>query len=58
MQLSTGEQYVLSLMDVGVRRGMSRIVEDGRRPPALLVGHPRNGCKAVLGVARPQGVEG
>jgi hypothetical protein len=41
-----------------VRRGVSKGVEDGRRPLALRVGHPRNGHKAVLGMARPQGVEG
>jgi hypothetical protein len=32
-------------------------VEGGCRPPALQAGHPRNGHNAVLGVARPQGVE-
>jgi hypothetical protein len=41
-----------------VRRGVSKGVEDERRLPALWAGHPRNGCKAVLGVARPQGIEG
>jgi hypothetical protein len=30
-----------------VRRGASKGVEDGRRPPALRAGHPRNGCKEV-----------
>jgi hypothetical protein len=30
--------------------------EDGRRPTALQVGHPKISRKAVLGVARPQGV--
>jgi hypothetical protein len=39
-----------------VRRGVSKGEEDGCRPPALQAGHPPNGCKAVLGVARPQGV--
>jgi hypothetical protein len=34
-----------------VRYGVSKRVEDGRRPP-------QNGLKAVSGVARPQGVEG
>jgi hypothetical protein len=37
-----------------VRCGVSKGVEDGRRPPAVRAGHR----KAVLGVARPQGVEG
>jgi hypothetical protein len=41
-----------------VRRGVSKGVEDGRRPPVLWAGHPQNGRKAVLGVACPQGVEG
>jgi hypothetical protein len=41
-----------------VWRGVSKGVEDGRRPPALRAGHPRNGRKAASGVARPQGVEG
>jgi hypothetical protein len=41
-----------------VRRGVSKGVEDGRRPPALRGVHPRNGHKAVSVVARPQGVEG
>jgi hypothetical protein len=40
-----------------MRRGVSKGVEDSRRPPALLVGHARNSCKAVLEVARLQGVE-
>jgi hypothetical protein len=41
-----------------VRRGVSKRVEDGRRPPALGANQPRNDCKAVFGMARPQGVEG
>jgi hypothetical protein len=41
-----------------VRRGVSKGEEDGRRQPALLAGHHQNGCKAVSGVAHPQGVEG
>jgi hypothetical protein len=41
-----------------VRRGVSKGVEDGRRPLALWAGHPRNSHKAVLGVVHPQGVEG
>jgi hypothetical protein len=40
-----------------VRRGVSKSVGDGRRPPALQAGHPRNGFKDVLGEASPQGVE-
>jgi hypothetical protein len=42
---------------IGVRRGVSKRVEDGRRLPALRVGPPRNGHKAVSGVAQPQGIE-
>jgi hypothetical protein len=38
--------------------GVSKGVEDGCLPPALQEGHPRNGCKPVLGVAHPQGIEG
>jgi hypothetical protein len=41
-----------------VRRRVSKGVEDSRRLPTLLAGHPQNGRKAVLEVARPQGVEG
>jgi hypothetical protein len=41
-----------------VRRGVSKGVEYGHRLLALRVGQPRNGLKAVSGVARPQGVEG
>jgi hypothetical protein len=43
---------------IGVRRGMSKRVEDGHRPLTLWAGHPRNGCKTVSGVAHLQGVEG
>jgi hypothetical protein len=41
-----------------VRHGVSKRVEDGRRPSALQAGNPRNGGKAVLGVARLQGIKG
>jgi hypothetical protein len=41
-----------------VRRGVSKGVEESRRPPTLGAGHPRNGRKAVSGMARLQGVEG
>jgi hypothetical protein len=41
-----------------VRCGVPKGVEDGCRLPVLQAGHPRNGCKAVSGVARLQGVEG
>jgi hypothetical protein len=51
--------YGLKCVDFkGARRRVSTRVEDVNRPPALLVGHPRNGCKVVSGVARLQGVEG
>jgi hypothetical protein len=40
------------------RHGVSKGVEDSRRPPALQAGHSRNSHKAVSGVARPQGIEG
>jgi hypothetical protein len=43
---------------IGLRRRVSKRVEDGHRPPALQAGHPRNGCEAVLGVVHPQRVEG
>jgi hypothetical protein len=43
---------------IGVRRGVSKRVENGRWPYTLWVGHPRNGCKSVSGVALPKGVEG
>jgi hypothetical protein len=43
---------------IGVQRGVSKRVEDGRRPPALQVGRPWNSCKADSGVAHPQVVEG
>jgi hypothetical protein len=37
---------------------VSKGVEEGHRLPALRVGHPRNGCKAILAVARLQSIEG
>jgi hypothetical protein len=43
---------------IGVRRGVSKGIEDSRRASALRAGHPLNGHKAIAGVARPQGVEG
>jgi hypothetical protein len=43
---------------IGVRGGVSKRVEDYRRPLAMRVGHPTNGRKAILAVARLQGVEG
>jgi hypothetical protein len=43
--------------DRGVQSGVSKGVEDGRRPPVLWAGHPWNSRKTVLGVARLQGVE-
>jgi hypothetical protein len=42
------------MVNIGVRRGVSKGIEDGHKLPALRVGH----CKAVPGVAQPQGVEG
>jgi hypothetical protein len=44
--------------NMGVLRGVSKRVEDGRKPPALWEGHRLKGHKALSGVARPQGVEG
>jgi hypothetical protein len=41
-----------------VRRGVFKRVEYGRRPPTLWAGHPRNGHKAVSGVARLRVIEG
>jgi hypothetical protein len=43
---------------LGVRRRVSKAVEDGRKSHILRGGHPRNGRKAVSGVVHPQGVEG
>jgi hypothetical protein len=42
----------------GVRRGVSKGVEDGCRLPALQAGHPWNGLRDESGVAGLQGVEG
>jgi hypothetical protein len=39
--------------DIGVWRGVSKRLGDGRRPPALRAGHSRNGRMAISGVARP-----
>jgi hypothetical protein len=41
-----------------VRRGVSKGVEDGRRPPILQADHPQNDRKAVSGVAHLHGEEG
>jgi hypothetical protein len=41
-----------------VQRGVSKGVEDDRRPPTLRAGHLINGHEAVSGMARPQSVEG
>jgi hypothetical protein len=43
---------------IGVRHGVFKGVDDSCRPPVLLVGHPRNVCKTVSGVARLRDVEG
>jgi hypothetical protein len=43
---------------IGVWHGVSKRVEDGRRLPALQVGHCSNGHKAISGVTHPQGVKG
>jgi hypothetical protein len=47
---------------IGIQHGVSKREEDVCSPPALsattsTTGHPRNGCKAISGVARPQGIE-
>jgi hypothetical protein len=47
----------LKLFTRPVGRGVSNGIEDGRRLPALRVGHTQNGRKAVSGVHR-QGIEG
>jgi hypothetical protein len=44
------------VLNIAVRHGVSKMVEDGRRGKAVS-GVARRG-KAVSGVARPQGVEG
>jgi hypothetical protein len=41
-----------------VQSEVSKGVGDGCKPLALRAGHPRNGHKAVSGVAHPQGIEG
>jgi hypothetical protein len=46
------------LLSLGVRRGVCKGVEDGRRPSALQAGHPGNGRNTVSGVVRLQGVVG
>ena len=38
-------------MTIGVRRGVSKMVEDVCRLPALMAGHFRNSCKAILVMA-------
>jgi hypothetical protein len=43
---------------MGVRRGVSKGVEDGSRPPTLRVGHLWKGFMTVSGVAHPKGIEG
>jgi hypothetical protein len=48
----------LTRKTIGVRRWVSERVEDGCRPPTLWAGYPRNGSKAILELARPQGIEG
>jgi hypothetical protein len=42
----------------GGRNGVSKGIEDGRRPPTLRADHPLNSRKAVSGVAKLQSVEG
>jgi hypothetical protein len=41
-----------------VRCGVSKWVEDDRRPPALWAGHPRNSRKAVWGWATRRAKKG
>jgi hypothetical protein len=50
--------FLLPLFIRPVRCGVCNGLEDDRRPLALWAGHPRNDHKAILGVARPQGIEG
>jgi hypothetical protein len=58
MEFTNYRRLQLLLWRGGGRRGVSKGVEDGCRPPALWAGPPRNGRKAGSRVARPQGVEG
>jgi hypothetical protein len=60
IQYKSGDFLFLSMVGIfrPVRCGVSKGVEDGHRLPALWVGHSGKGCKAVLGVACSQGVEG
>jgi hypothetical protein len=46
------------IQGIGVRRGVSKGVEDSHRPSALWASHSRNGHEAICGVARSQGVKG
>jgi hypothetical protein len=39
--------FLSFLLTRPVRRGVSKGEEDGRRPPALRVGYPSNGCRRV-----------
>jgi hypothetical protein len=43
---------------IGVRHGVSKGSEDGRRPPTLQASHPWNDHKAVSGIDCQQGVQG
>jgi hypothetical protein len=54
---NTKHQRLVATTTRPIRRGVSKGVQDGRRPPALRVGHPRNSFKAISGVACPQSVE-
>jgi hypothetical protein len=56
---STCSEYVWkSKFILDVRRGVSKGIEDGRRPPSLWAGLPRYGYMTVSGVACPEGVVG
>jgi hypothetical protein len=59
-EIEIEKSHICRIVDVckPVWHGVSKGVEDCRRPPALQAGYPRTGHKAVLGVARPQGIEG
>jgi hypothetical protein len=50
--------YPLQHVGIGVRCGVSKRKEDGRSPPTLRAGHPRNGHMAFSGVACPESVKG
>lgn len=52
------KRFISNLHLIGVRRGVSKGLENSHRLPALQARQPGNGPKAISGVAHPQAVEG